>query len=57
MELAGKELTMPLLKGKRNIGRNITELKEHGSHPRSMKQIEAIALSVALGKQKKSKKK
>lgn len=48
---------MPLFKGKCNIGRNITELKEHGSRPRSMKQIEAIALPVALGKQKKLKKK
>lgn len=38
---------MPLLKGKENIGRNIKELQEHGSRPRSQKQILAIALSKA----------
>lgn len=38
---------MPLLKGKSNVGRNITELQEHGSRPRGKKQILAIALSVA----------
>jgi hypothetical protein len=38
---------MPLLKGKANIGRNITELREHGSRPRSEKQILAIALHTA----------
>lgn len=38
---------MPLLSGKKNIGRNITELKEHGSRPRGHKQILAIALSKA----------
>ncbi len=38
---------MPLLKGKANIGRNITELREHGSRPRSQKQILAIALHAA----------
>lgn len=54
---------MPLSKGKKNIGKNIRELKadnkksgkargENGK-PRSMKQIKAIALSVALGKKKK----
>ena len=38
---------MPLLPGKQNIGRNITELENHGSIPRSHKQIVAIALNVA----------
>lgn len=38
---------MPLLSGKKNIGRNIKELEEHGSRPRSRKQILAIALSKA----------
>ena len=38
---------MPLLKGKSNIGRNITELEEHGTRQRSKKQILAIALHVA----------
>ncbi len=41
---------MPLLKGKKNIGRNITELEEHGSRPRSHKQILAIALHEGLDK-------
>jgi hypothetical protein len=40
---------MPLLKGKKNIGRNITELEDNGSRPRSHKQIVAIALHVAKG--------
>ena len=35
---------MPLLKGKKNIGRNIRELKKSG---RSQKQAVAIALNVA----------
>ena len=38
---------MPLLKGKKNIGRNIKELEEHGKRKRSKKQIVAIALDVA----------
>ncbi len=38
---------MPLLPGKKNIGTNIKELTEHGSRPRSHKQIVAIALSEA----------
>ena len=38
---------MPLLKGVANIGRNITELQEHGTRPRSKKQILAIALRTA----------
>ena len=38
---------MPLLAGKENIGRNITELEQHGSRPRSKKQILAIALHAA----------
>lgn len=38
---------MPLLPGKENIGRNITELEQHGSRPRSHRQILAIALSEA----------
>lgn len=38
---------MPLLPGKSNIGKNIKELEEHGTRPRSHKQILAIALSVA----------
>ncbi len=38
---------MPLLAGKENVGRNITELREHGSRPRSERQILAIALSEA----------
>lgn len=53
-----------LKKGKKNVGYNIRELKadnkkkgkERGASgkPRSMAQIKAIALSVALGKKKKS---
>jgi len=53
---------MPLLKGKKNIGKNISELKadnkkkgkERGSggKPRSNKQILAIALSKAGVKKK-----
>lgn len=39
---------MPLKHGKENIGPNITELEEHGSRPRSHKQILAIALHEAL---------
>ena len=38
---------MPLLKGKQNIGRNIRELAENGSRPRSKRQILAIALHAA----------
>ncbi len=38
---------MPLLPGKQNIGRNIRELTEHGSRPRSKAQILAIALHTA----------
>lgn len=38
---------MPLFGGKENIGRNIKELTENGSRPRSHKQIVAIALSKA----------
>jgi hypothetical protein len=44
---------MPLLKGRKNIGKNIRELEEHGKHPRSKDQILAIALSVAKVKKKK----
>lgn len=54
---------MPLLKGKSNVGKNITELradnkkkgKARGANGkvRSASQIKAIALSVALGKNKK----
>lgn len=57
---------MPLLKGKKNIGKNITELKadnkksgkEKGANGkvRPMKQIIAIALSTAKVKPKKKKK-
>lgn len=46
---------MPLLKGKRNIGRNIRELEEHGTRPRSKKQVIAIALHTANVKKKKKK--
>lgn len=46
---------MPLLPGKKNIGRNIRELEQHGSRPRSHEQIVAIALHTAYG-DKKSKK-
>jgi hypothetical protein len=38
---------VPLKPGKKNIGANISELEQHGSIPRSHKQIVAIALSVA----------
>ena len=38
---------MPLLPGKANIGRNISELTHHGSRPRSHQQIVAIALANA----------
>lgn len=38
---------MPLKSGKENIGANIKELEQHGTRPRSHKQIVAIALSVA----------
>ncbi len=58
-----KYLTMPLLKGKKNIGKNITELKkdnlkkgkEKGANGkiRPMKQILAIALSKAGVSKKK----
>lgn len=44
---------MPLLKGKKNIGKNIKELEEHGKRKRSKKQIIAIALNVANPKKKK----
>lgn len=44
---------MPLLRGKQNIGRNITELETHGTRPRSHKQILAIALHTAGVKPKK----
>jgi hypothetical protein len=57
---------MPLLKGKKNIGKNITELKKDNlktgkakgaeGKARPMKQILAIALNVAIPKKKKSKK-
>lgn len=58
---------MPLLKGKKNIGKNITELKKDnqkegkekgaGGKVRPMKQIVAIALSTAgVPKKKKAKK-
>jgi len=52
----------PLLKGRKNIGKNIDELKADNKKkgkargangkPRSMKQIKAIALNVALGSKK-----
>ena len=44
---------MPLLKGKKNIGRNIKELESTGRKP---SQAIAIALNVA-GESKKKKKK
>lgn len=49
---------MPLKPGKKNIGANIKELEEHGTRPRSHKQILAIALSEArkTGGAKTSKK-
>lgn len=55
-KLAGsfKEKNMPLLKGKKNIGRNIeTEL----AAGKPMKQAQAIALNVAGESKKKKKKK
>jgi hypothetical protein len=45
---------MPLLKGKKNVGRNIKELESTGKYPH--KQAIAIALNVA-GESKKKKKK
>ena len=45
---------MPLLKGKKNIGKNIKELEEHGKRKRSKKQIVAIALNVANKSKKKT---
>lgn len=44
---------MPLLKGKGNIGHNISELEQRGTRKRSKSQILAIALHVA-GESKKS---
>jgi hypothetical protein len=44
---------MPLLKGKKNIGRNIKTEIEHG---KSRKQAIAIAMSVAKKKKIKKKK-
>ena len=41
---------MPLLKGKKNIGKNIETEKKHG---KSKKQAIAIALNVANVKKKK----
>lgn len=38
---------MPLLPGKKNIGRNIRELTHHGKRKRSHEQIVAIAEAVA----------
>lgn len=38
---------MPLLPGKKNIGRNISELTHHGTKQRSHQQIVAIAEAVA----------
>lgn len=49
---------MPLKRGKSRkvISENIRELEEHGSRPRSHKQIVAIALDVARrGKKRKGK--
>ncbi len=43
---------MPLLPGKQNIGRNIRELQQNGSRPRSRAQILAIALHTAGVKKK-----
>ena len=47
---------MPLLKGKKNIGKNIKELEEHGKIPRPKNQIIAIALKEAGEKKKKKRK-
>jgi hypothetical protein len=44
---------MPLLKGKKNVGRNIKELESTGRKP---KQAIAIALNVAGESNKKKKK-
>lgn len=44
---------MPLLKGKKNIGKNITELKKAG---RPYRVARSIALKTAYGKKKKKKK-
>ncbi len=44
---------MPLLKGKKNIGKNI---KTEMAHGKSRKQAIAIALSVARKSKKKKKK-
>ena len=44
---------MPLLPGKANIGKNITDLKASG---RPQKQALAIALSEALDRHRKKKK-
>ncbi len=49
-----EEKIMPLLPGKQNIGRNIRELTEHGSRPRSKAQILAIALHTANVPRKKA---
>lgn len=38
---------MPLKSGPSSIGPNIRELMEHGTRPRSKKQIVALALSKA----------
>lgn len=46
---------MPLLPGKENIGKNITELK-HSDKNRSKKQILAIAIALAKAGLKKEKK-
>jgi hypothetical protein len=40
---------MPLLKGKKNIGRNISELERSG---RPVKQAQAIAIRVASDRKK-----
>lgn len=56
---------MPLKKGKKNVGYNIHELmldnkkkgmaKGMNGKPRSMAQMQAIALNEALGKKRKKK--
>jgi len=46
---------MPLLPGKKNVGRNIKELEEHGTKERSRAQILAIALHEARKKKAKEK--
>jgi len=45
---------MPLLPGKKNIGRNITEMEKSG---RPYRVARAAALNTAYGKKKKAKKK